>query len=266
MSITGSTSKGALALDGSIARISEHLCRAIEAATESDEPFAHIRFADAFPADLYAAMLEAMPAKEDYRRMSGRARSTDGDVRTKLDLLPEWIRRLPLEKRAVWQVVGRALRSSEVRDAFMRKLAPGLERRFGAGYADVGMYPLPLLTRDVPGYQIPIHPDTRWKGITVQFYLPRDRSAEHVGTVFHKRKEDGTYEASYRMPFWPNTGYAFAVGQETYHSVDVVGPEVPTRDSILLTYFVDETLLQLVRNRSKRFGNAVLATARGVLP
>jgi hypothetical protein len=253
-------------LDGSVTRASEHLVGSITAATESQDPFAHIRFADAFPPDLYTEMLDEMPAKDDYRRMSGRARSTDGDVRTKLDLLPEWIRRLPAQKRAVWQVVGHALRSPEVRDAFRRKLAPGLERRFGPRHADVGMYPLPLLTRDVPGYQIPVHPDTRWKGITVQIYLPRDRSGEHVGTVFHKRNADGAYEARYRMPFWPNTGYAFAVGQDTYHSVDVVGPEVPTRDSILLTYFVDKTLLQLVRNRSKRFGNAVLATARGLLP
>ena len=36
------------------------------------------------------------------------------------------------------------------------------------------MYPLPILTRDIPGYRIMPHPDTHWKGITVQLYLPRD--------------------------------------------------------------------------------------------
>ena len=41
------------------------------------------------------------------------------------------------------------------------------------------------------------------------------------------------------MPFSPNTGYAFAVGSDTWHSADPVGPEVKTRDSILHTYFVD---------------------------
>jgi len=59
------------------------------------------------------------------------------------------------------------------------------------------------------------------------------------------------------MSFSPNTGYAFAVGQHTYHSVDTVGPEVQTRDSILLTYFVDRSLLQILRNRLRRLGNFI---------
>ena len=248
-----------------IARTSEHLRGAIDAAAENREPFPHIRLIDAFPADVYSEMLNAMPVKADYRRMSGRARSPrEGDVRTKLDLFPEWTGNLPAEKRRVWEVVGQSLRSTQVREAFMRRLAPGLERRFGTGYAMVGMYPLPVLTRDVPGYRIGVHPDTRWKGMTVQIYLPRDRSIEHVGTVFHKRSGDGSYQVSYRMPFWPNTGYAFAVGEHTYHSVDTVGQEVGTRDSILLTYYVDRTYFEMAHNRSKRLGNFLLAKVRGI--
>ena len=248
-----------------ITRTIEHLRGTIDAAAEDREPFAHIRLIDAFPADVFSEMLNAMPSKEDYRRMSGRARSRrDGDVRTKLDLLPEWIGNLPAGKRGVWEVVSQSLRSTQVREAFMRRLAPGLERRFGAGHAMVGMYPLPVLARDLPGYRIGIHPDTRWKGMTIQFYLPRDRSIEHVGTIFHKRNGDGSYQVSSRMPFWPNTGYAFAVGKDTYHSVDTLGPEVRTRDSILLTYYVDRTLFEMVQNRGKRFGNYMLAKARGI--
>lgn len=245
-----------------VARAIEHLCGAIAAAAEDSEPFAHLRLVDVFPENIYAAMLGAMPAGEDYRRMSGRARSAGRrDVRTKLDLLPESIANLPSGKRPVWEIVGQALRSEPVRDAFMRKLAPGLHRRFGQ--ANVGMYPLPILARDVPGYRIGVHPDTRWKGMTVQIYLPRDDSIEHVGTVFHRRGVDGSYAAALRMPFRPNTGYAFAVGDDTYHSVDTVGPEVSTRDSILLTYYVDRTLFEKAHNRSKRLGNLLLAKVRG---
>ena len=61
------------------------------------------------------------------------------------------------------------------------------------------------------------------------------------------------------MSFAPNTGYAFAVGTDTWHSADRVGPEVKTRDSILLTYFVDAGALRILRNRGKRFGNFVSA-------
>jgi len=117
------------------------------------------------------------------------------------------------------------------------------------------MYPIPILTRDVPGYKIPPHPDTRWKGITVQLYLPHDDSMSHIGTIFHERLPDGSLPKHTQMKFSPNSGYAFAVDHDTWHSADTVGPEVSTRDSILLTYFVDAGLLRVLRNRAKRVGN-----------
>jgi hypothetical protein len=153
--------------------------------------------------------------------------------------------------------VGRALCSAAVRDAFMRRLAPGLSRRFGAGFAKVGMFPIPVLTRDIPGYLITPHPDTHWKGITVQLYLPPDRSIEHIGTIFHRRLADGSLPKDKQMSFAPNTGYAFAVDTDTWHSADRIGPEVKTRDSILLTYFVDAGPLKYLRNRAKRLGNFI---------
>jgi hypothetical protein len=59
------------------------------------------------------------------------------------------------------------------------------------------------------------------------------------------------------MKFAPNTGYAFAVGTDTWHSADPVGSEVTTRDSILHTYFVDAGALRFLRNRGKRIGNFI---------
>jgi hypothetical protein len=59
------------------------------------------------------------------------------------------------------------------------------------------------------------------------------------------------------MKFARNSGYAFAVGDNTWHSADPVGAEIDTRDSILLTYFVDSGLLRFLRNRGKRVGNFV---------
>jgi hypothetical protein len=66
------------------------------------------------------------------------------------------------------------------------------------------------------------------------------------------------------MRFARNTGYAFAVGDNTWHSADPVGNEVATRDSILLTYFVDAGLLRFLRNRGKRVGNLVLNEVRHI--
>src|SRR5262249_18257240 len=157
-----------------------------------------------FPQGIYHAMLEHMPEPKDYRPMSGRTKYTRteaGATRTKIDLFPEFVGHLPQAKRPVWRIVGRALCSTEVRQAFRRPLAPGLERRFGPRYRSLGLYPIPTLTRDVPGYQIGIHPDTRSKVITVQIYLPRDRSLAHVGTVFHKAKGRDGFERALQMSF-----------------------------------------------------------------
>jgi hypothetical protein len=248
--------------------IAAHVVHAIDSAPALAEPFSHLQLANVFPADTYAEMIGSMPGQRDYRGMSGRAKSMPADggklTRTKIDLFPEFIRHLPAAKRAIWSAVGAALCSPEVREAFRRRLAPGLEKRFGARWRDVGVYPIPILTRDVAGYRIGIHPDTRRKAMTIQLYLPPDRSIEHVGTVFHRRTEGKNYEKAAQMSFSPNVGYAFAVGSDTYHSVETVGPEVRTRDSILLTYFVDDTFTQVLHNRAKRVGNFLLNEIRSL--
>lgn len=242
-----------------VGNLSQSVAGSVDAARAGEAPFHHLVFDRVFPEEVYAAMLAAMPLASDYRPMSGRSKDRDLSngvpTRVKIDLFPEYIRRLPPQKRAVWDVVGRALCSHEVKQAFVRQLAPGLRQRFGAEFAKVGMYPIPILTRDIPGYKIPPHPDTRWKGITVQLYLPRDDATSHIGTIFHERLPDGSLPKRAQMKFLPNTGYAFAVGEDTWHSADTVGPEVKTRDSILLTYFVDAGLLRFLRNRGKRIGN-----------
>jgi hypothetical protein len=251
-----------------VAKLTEFLVDSVEQARAVETPFYHLRFDRVFPADVYAAMLREMPVASDYRPLPGRYNTNildDGSsTRVKIDLFPEYIRRMPAHKRGLWDTIGRALCSNAVRDAFVRRLAPALERRFGSEYRDTGMFPIPVLTRDLPKYEIIPHTDTQWKGITVQFYLPPDDTTEHIGTIFHEGPERGLVKAC-KMPFLPNTGYAFAVGSDTWHSADPVGPEVKTRDSILHTYFVDSGLLRIVRNRGRRIGNFIGNEVRGLM-
>jgi hypothetical protein len=249
-----------------VARLADFVAQSIEAARAVEKPFFHLEFDRVFPDDIYAQILALMPDSRDYRPMHGRSKGHDLDdgthTRVKIDLFPEYIRNLPPEKRALWDVVGPALCSEKVKQAFMRRLAPGLAKRFGKGFAKVGMYPIPILTRDIPGYLITPHTDTRWKGITVQLYLPKDDANTDIGTIFHDVLPDGSKPKHTQMKFAPNTGYAFAVGDDTWHSADPVHNRVKTRDSILLTYFVDQGLLRTLRNRGKRLGNFVLNEIR----
>ena len=245
--------------------LSQFVAASVDAAPASEAPFPHLVLDHVFPDDLYDAMMNAMPVVSDYRPMSGRAKGLDAadgtHTRVKIDLFPEYIRHLPPEKRAVWDVVGRVLCSDTVRDAFVRRLAKPLANRF----AKVALYPVPILTRDIPGYRIYPHPDTRWKSITVQLYLPRDDSTPHIGTIFHDRQPDGSLPKHTQMKFLPNSGYAFAVGDNTWHSADPVGTEVTTRNSILLTYFDDAGVLRFLRNRGKQLGNWSLNELRSLI-
>ena len=244
-------------------RLATFVAQSVDEARAVEKPFFHLEFDRVFPDDIYAQILRLMPESADYRPMHGRSKSTDEKpTRVKIDLFPEYIRNLPAEKRALWDVVGRALCSEPVKQAFIRRLAPGLSKRFGAEFAQVGMYPIPILTRDIPGYLITPHTDTRWKGITVQLYLPETDANTDIGTIFHDVLSDGSKPKATQMRFAPNSGYAFAVGTDTWHSADPVHDRVKTRDSILLTYFVDQGVLKVLRNRGKRLGNFVLNELR----
>jgi hypothetical protein len=195
----------------SVNKLTDFVADSVRSAHADNAPFYHLRFDRVFPDDFYAEMLEAMPVAEDYRAMSGKSKMgssrADGKpTRAKIDLFPEYVRHLSPKKRAVWDVAGRALRSKEVQSAFIQRLAPVLERRFGTSFAKVQMYPLPILTRDIPGYRIFKHTDSLWKGITVQFYLPPDNSTPHIGTIFHEVLPNGRKPKKAQMSFSPNSG------------------------------------------------------------
>ena len=147
-----------------VADLTKFLVNSVEQARASETPFYHLEFDRVFPDDIYARMLSGMPSSNDYRALPGRNNVNildDGTAtRVKIDLFPEYIRNFPAHKHEVWDVVGRALCARQVKDAFVRRLAPALERRFGADYQDVGMFPIPILTRDVPKYRITPHTDT----------------------------------------------------------------------------------------------------------
>src|SRR5213083_1664713 len=120
----------------SLENLIQFVVDSVRHAHADDAPFHHLQFDRIFPNDFYERMLEAMPVAEDYRAMSGKSKvgssRPDGKpTRAKIDLFPEYIRHLPPEKFAVWDLVGRVLRSDEVKAALIQHLGPGLKRRFG---------------------------------------------------------------------------------------------------------------------------------------
>ena len=119
----------------------------------------------------------------------------------------------------VWLPVARALCSKALENAFKDKFRATLEERFGKPVEKIGVYPIPILLRDQPGYKISVHSDVPTKAITVQFYLPKDNEQRGIGTIFHEGDKGAKAKKTTQMPFMPATGYAFPVSlTKSWHS------------------------------------------------
>ena len=145
------------------------------------------------------------------------------------------------------------LRSREVQDAFKRRFRQALERRFGKPIDSLSFYPVPMLLRDFGGYRIGVHGDSTSKAITAQFYLPPDASQAHLGTLLHEGRNGEAATRVVPLAFLPATGYAFPViRHESWHSVGQTSQGDGERNSLMLSYYVQDTASDWIIERLKR--------------
>jgi hypothetical protein len=235
--------------------LSRYLAGIVENAPVQTQPFDHVCLRDVFPPGFYATLLERLPATRRYREMRHRQaiRPNGRSARRKFYLFPEHVMLLPPEQRAFWLPLARQLRSRELQDAFKQRFRSALERRFGKAVETLSFYPVPMLLRDFSGYRIGIHGDSMRKAITVQLYLPRDDAQAHLGTLLH---EGRTGEAAARvlpLQFLPATGYAFPVMRhESWHSVAATSEADSVRESLMISYMVQDTPGPWLSERIKR--------------
>ena len=244
--------KGSTRADSSV---EEQLVAGVERAELRKKPFDHIYMEDVFEPESYAALLSAMPDRRFYHYLkhSDAVRKDGTSTRLRMYLYPELLNRLPEQQRRVWVPVAETLCSAELELAFKRKFRRALEERFDRSVEEIGVYPIPILLRDQPGYRIGIHSDVPSKAITVQYYLPSDESQRHVGTIFHEGKTGEEAERSTQMPFMPATGYAFPVSSaKSWHSAATVSETDGERVTMMVTYYVADGPFTWLRYRLRR--------------
>jgi hypothetical protein len=203
----------------------------------------------------YAALLAAMPDRHFYHELRHRdALRPDGSsTRLRMYLYPELVRRLPEKQRKVWLPVARALCSKELEDAFKNKFRATLEKRFAKPAEKIGVYPIPILLRDQPGYKISVHSDVPTKAVTVQFYLPQDDRQRGIGTIFHEGDKGAKAKKVTQMPFMPATGYAFPVSlTESWHSAAETTEADGERVTMMVTYYVADSPRTWLKYRVRR--------------
>jgi hypothetical protein len=237
--------------------IENGLVAAVERSELRHRPFDHICMEQVLEPRRYQSLLAAMPDRRFYHELSHQdAMRADGSsTRLRMYLYPELLWRLPVEQRQVWMPVARALCSRALEDAFKRKFRTVLEHRFGRPVDRIGVYPIPILLRDQPGYRIGIHADAPSKAITVQFYLPGDASQRHIGTIFHEGESGEAARRTTQMPFLPMSGYAFPVSlTESWHSAATTSEADGERVSMMVTYYVADSAALWLKYRLRRAG------------
>ena len=240
---------------GSAESVEQQIVDAVDRAEVRHQPFDHIYMEDVLDRQGYNALLAALPDRRFYHDLKHRdaVRDDGSSTRLRMYLYPELLAQLPAEQKRMWLPVARALCSRELELAFKRKFRRALEERFGKPAEKIGVYPIPILLRDQPGYRIGIHSDVAKKAITVQFYLPRDEKQRSIGTIFHESDHGAGSKRTTQMPFLPASGYAFPVSlTKSWHSAATTSAGDGERVSMMVTYYVADSFARRLYWRARR--------------
>lgn len=200
-------------------------------------PTENIYIEDIFPSEVYQKILENLPPDDSLDPIiHPDAIAADGrTTRYLLDITDASLRRLDERIRPFWEKMLEVFAAPALSKAIEKKFSSTLRSRFNGDVPE--LIAVPILYRDHPGYRIGIHPDASSKIATLQFYLPEDDSQRHLGTSFHIR--NGTsFEKIKTNLFLPNSAYAFARTEESWHSVDEMAADERIRNTLALTFYI----------------------------
>lgn len=232
------------------ARALEHILSRIAATPALDEPFSHIFLENLLPQDIYERLLAALPDPDTFDTAAERYRGDTGFVRRQFALTTTATDRVPDPE--VWRGVATALTAPELKRAVFARLATDLAYRYGIPRAEVAElrgFTRPTLYRETDGFEIPPHPDTRKKVVTMHLYLPADETQLGLGTALYRRKVLAPpagpwrwrFERVKQFPFQPNSAYAFAVNntlrKKSWHGRERLPAGCGVRNTLLNTFY-----------------------------
>jgi len=243
----------------------EHVLNSVTRAEVERDPFAHFRLEDIFPPDLYKTLIANFPDPNLYHeiRHKDALRPDGSSTRKMFEFYDDEFAKLDEKSSALWSSIADVLHAKELQELIFKKFAPEIEQRVQSESKQLQLrrnedgeligFPRPALYHDAAGYKITPHPDTPLKIVTMQFYLPADDSQKELGTSLFRMKSklertmspwSGKFTAVKKFPFLPNTGYAFAVSQNSWHGRETVLGKHGDRFSIITFYLRDDVRLK----------------------
>lgn len=232
----------------------DHMVSAVDSTTVCDAPSPHIVIRGFFPQDTYSQLLDSLPSAEDYEAFAYEKHANENGEsnRKRFQLVNTSLETLQPAEQEFWHTIRSVLGSTTFKETVFNKLQNGLSYRFDCDPESAGSLPgfaLPELFHETSGYRIKPHPDTRKKVVTMQIALPENDDQEHLGTEFYRRsvrpsswlREPKGFEIVKRMPFLPNTAYAFVVLNtirvKSWHGRSSLDSTCGTRDSLLNIWY-----------------------------
>jgi len=210
-------------------RILASVIDAVRRSVVQRTPFAHAYLEQVWPAEVYARLMAALPPASRYR----------DDGRSCRQVLPLHDETMV---EPLWAMVRDVLTSTELHSAVCAHF--DLRARHADGRPVSAART--VLVRDLPGYWIEPHPDSRAKHITMQCYLAADMSQHTLGTMLYQlrpfRPAAWIGRAPFmlpvhRFPFTPNSGYIFPVRWNSFHGVERLAPDAGVRQTLMNTYY-----------------------------
>lgn len=230
-------------------RMLEHLVAAIERTPLRTDPFPYVFVDGCFPADLYEELRAELPSDAFYEPLLHKdsVRDDGTSPRIQASLAEERLHLLPEgRQRDLWTAVTRATQNDRVKLALLRKLEPGIRERYHEPLEQIEAWSRPALNRDVSGYKILPHPDTKAKVLSGLIYFPRTDAQRGLGTsLYVKQLKIPGLRPGFRLvetvPFQANCGLVFAVTKRSFHGREPLPEGCGVRDYLALTYYNDPT-------------------------
>lgn len=206
-------------------------------------PYPHMIIDSIFEPSFYECMMQALPRKnsaykklfprvERYEIALSRKPSTGnkGNNKKKKGYTPE------PEPGPFWKAFNSVFGSKDLTVAYLQKMHDTVVLRdveFPPSWQDHLFWNM-ALCRDITGYEIGPHTDSRGKIVTVLYYLPKDQSApKNAGTCVVRSKsgrtqkhgsnwaswDDPDFEVVQQAEFIPNSVFVFAACHSSWHAV-----------------------------------------------